>query len=81
GLASVEGTAVVENVEDGTTALELGFSLSKLAGRTAAAAGESAEASEAKADGTRLSLKATLHFLWDRAGFNRWRPAMAGRRN
>src|SRR3546814_7233822 len=22
-----------------------------------------------------------LHFLWDRAQFNRWRPAMAGRRN
>lgn len=81
GLASVEGEAIVENVEDGTTALKLGFSLSKLAGRAAPAAGDSAEASEAKADGARLSLKALLHFLWDRAGFNRWRPAMAGRRN
>lgn len=81
GLASVEGEAIVENVEDGTTALKLGFSLSKLAGRAAPAAETSAEASEAKADGARLSLKALLHFLWDRAGFNRWRPAMSGRRN
>lgn len=81
GLASVEGEAIIENVEDGTTALKLGFSLSKLAGRTAPAAGESTAAGEAKTDGARLSLKAMLHFLWDRAGFNRWRPAMTGRRN
>jgi len=81
GLAAVEGQAIVENIEDGTTALKLGFSLSKLARRVAPAAGDSAEPSEAKADGTRLSLKGTVHFLWDRAGFNRWRPAMAGRRN
>ena len=81
GLGSVEGAAIVENVEDGTTALKLGFSLSKLTGRAAPAAGESVEAGEARTDGARLSLKAMLHFLWDRAGFNRWRPAMAGRRN
>jgi len=81
GLSAVEGEAIIENVEDGTTALKLGFSLSKLGGRTAPAKAESAEASEAKTDGARLSLKAMLHFLWDRAGFNRWRPAMAGRRN
>lgn len=81
GLVTVEGEAIVENVEDGTTALKLGFSLSKLAGRAAPTAGEAAGASEATADGARLSLKAMLHFLWDRAGFNRWRPAMAGRRN
>ncbi|RTM09654.1 MAG: DUF1173 domain-containing protein [Hyphomicrobiales bacterium] len=81
GLAAVEGDAIVENVEDGTTALKLGFSLSKLAGRAAPVAGEGAESGEAKTAGTRLSLKAMLHFLWGRAGFNRWRPAMAGRRN
>jgi hypothetical protein len=81
GLVTVEGEAIVENVEDGTTALKLGFSLSKLARPKVTATGESAEASEATADGAKLSLKAMLHFLWDRAGFNRWRPAMAGRRN
>jgi hypothetical protein len=81
GLSTVEGEAIVENVEDGTTALKLGFSLSKLAGRTAPAIGDSGEPGDVRTDGARLSLKAMLHFLWDRAQFNRWRPAMAGRRN
>lgn len=81
GLAAVEGNAIVENIADGTTALKLGFSLSKLANSAASAGAESREAGEARSDGARLSLKATLHFLWDRAGFNRWQPAMAGRRN
>jgi hypothetical protein len=81
GLGAVEGEAIVENVEDGTTSVKLGFSLSKLAGRTAPAAGDSAGSGDVTTDGARLSLKAMLHYLWDRAGFNRWRPAMAGRRN
>jgi hypothetical protein len=81
GLSAVEGEAIVENVEDGTTALKLGFSLSKLGGRTAPAIGDSADPGDVRTDGARLSLKAMLHFLWDRAQFNRWRPAMAGRRN
>jgi hypothetical protein len=29
----------------------------------------------------RLSLRGLLHFLFERAGFNRWTPAMAGRRH
>ncbi|WP_157016849.1 DUF1173 domain-containing protein [Mesorhizobium xinjiangense] len=81
GLVSVEGEAIIENVEDGTTALKLGFSLSKLSGRAAPGVGEGSQPSEAKTDGVKLSLKAMLHYLWDRAGFNRWRPAMSGRRN
>lgn len=81
GLSAVEGEAIVENVQDGTTALKLGFSLSKLGGRTAPAIGDSADPGDVRTDGARLSLKAMLHFLWDRAQFNRWRPAMAGRRN
>lgn len=28
-----------------------------------------------------MSLRALVHFLFDRAGFNRWAPAMAGKRN
>ncbi|WP_454858662.1 DUF1173 family protein [Rhizobium binxianense] len=57
------------------------MSLSKLAGRTAPAASGAAEPGDVRTDGARLSLKALLHYLWDRAEFNRWRPAMAGRRN
>lgn len=81
GLGTVEGEAIVENVEDGTTHLKLGFNLSKLAGRTAPATTGSIEPGDVRTDGARLSLKAMLHYLWDRAEFNRWRPAMEGRRN
>ncbi len=81
GLGTVEGEAIVENVDDGTTLLKLGFSLSKLAGRTAPAASENVDPGDVRTDGARLSLKAMLHYLWDRAEFSRWRPAMAGRRN
>jgi len=81
GLSAVEGKAIIENIVDGTTALKLGFSLSKLAGRTAPASGNAVDPGDVSTDGARLSLKAMLHFLWDRAQFNRWRPAMAGRRN
>lgn len=81
GRGQVEGGAIVENAEDGTTLLRLDFSLTKLAGRAAPAPREAAEAQAAKTDGSRLSLRALLHFLWERAEFNRWRPAMAGRRN
>ncbi len=81
GLSAVEGEAIIENVEDGTTALKLGFSLSKLGRRTTPSIGDNADPGDVRTDGARLSLKAMLHFLWDRAQFNRWRPAMAGRRN
>lgn len=81
GLGNVGGEAIVENVEDGVTLLRLDFSLSKLAGRAAPAASEASDAGAVKTDGSRLSLKALLHYLWDQAEFNRWRPAMAGKRN
>ena len=37
--------------------------------------------SEVHAPRKRMSLRALLHFLFERAGFNRWYPAMEGRRN
>lgn len=81
GLGNISGEAIVENVEEGVTLLRLDFSLTKLAGRTAPAAREAVDAGAAKTDGSRLSLRALLHYLWDQAEFNRWRPAMAGKRN
>jgi Protein of unknown function (DUF1173) len=36
---------------------------------------------EVRAPRKRMSLRALLHFLYERAGFNRWYPAMEGRRN
>lgn len=80
GLGHVIGSAIQENPEDGTTLLKFEFSLSKGSTRTAPAPGES-EAHSAKADGSKLTLRGTLHYLWEQAGFNRWAPTMAGKRN
>src|SRR5687767_13754525 len=30
---------------------------------------------------SKLSITATLHYLWEEAGFNRWSDRMAGKRN
>lgn len=34
-----------------------------------------------KSDGSRLSLRGLLHYLWDQAGLTRWHPGFAGRRS
>lgn len=79
GLGQVMGTAIQEDPEAGRIALKLGFSLTKIGGRAAPVAGESTGTS-VKADTSKLSLHGMLDYLWDQAGFNRWAPAMAGRR-
>jgi hypothetical protein len=81
GFGHVAGSAIRENVEDGVTVLKLDFSLAKTAAKAAAAAGESGDAGSVKTDGSKLSLRALLHYLWDQAEFNRWRPRMTGKRN
>lgn len=80
GLGDLIGGAITEDVSDGSTALRLGFSLSKVGGR-AAPVSTGAESDTVKTDGKKLTLRATLHYLWDQAGFNRWTPAMAGKRS
>lgn len=79
GLGQVLGTAIDENVDDGMTALKLGFSLTKGATR-AAPTPSSTEADSVKTDGNKLTLRGTLHYLWEQAGFNRWTPGMEGKR-
>ena len=80
GLGQLLGTAIEENVDDGVTALKFGFSLSKGANRSApTASGE--ETDSVKTDGNRLTLRGTLHYLWEQAGFNRWSPGMEGKRS
>jgi len=80
GLGQVMGTAIVENPDIGTTALKLQFSLTKASGRAAPCPGDG-EGDSVKTDGNKLSLRALLHFLWDEAGFQKWSPAMHGKRN
>ena len=81
GFGHVAGSAIQENVEDGVTILRLDFSLSKTGAKAASAAGQGNDAGSVKTDGSKLTLRALLHYLWDQAEFNRWRPGMAGKRN
>lgn len=80
GLGQVLGSAIEENVDDGVTALKFGFSLTKGANRAAPTASGD-ETDSVKTDGNKLTLRGTLHYLWDQAGFSRWSPGMDGKRN
>lgn len=80
GLGEVMGGAIKDNMDDGTTTLKLGFPLSK--GRAHKAGdGIGSEKDSVSSDGKKLSLRGILHYLWEQAGFNRWSPAMADKRN
>src|SRR5882762_9768007 len=80
GLGQVLGSAIAEDPATGATTLKLAFSLSKIAGRstmpTAGSTGDSVSTS-----GTRLSLRALLHYLWDQAELTKWQPGFAGKRS
>jgi hypothetical protein len=83
GLSAVMGAAIRVNPVDGTTALKLDFPLSMArqngAGRTTASV--RAHDGQVVAHPARLSLRSLLHYLWSEAGFHRWTPAMADKRN
>lgn len=78
GAGQVIGSAVKES-EDGTTAISLDFALAKGPARKPPAGG--GEPSETvRADGTKLTMRALLHFLWDESQLTRWSPKMQGKR-
>lgn len=80
GLGQVQGSAITEDADEGVTTLRLGFSLSKTGGKAAPESSGGVSDSVAT-DGTKLTLRAMLHYLWEEAGFNRWTQAMAGKRS
>ncbi|MFX4944858.1 DUF1173 family protein, partial [Acinetobacter baumannii] len=57
------------------------FPLARLTGRPIPHQEAVDDPASVSAPRKRMSLRAVLHFLSDRAGFNRWYPAMAGRRS
>ncbi|PND34753.1 hypothetical protein C1I89_06125 [Achromobacter pulmonis] len=79
GLGELAGDAVLET-QPGRVELRVDFPWARLDGRSIAR-GEPKEPAEVSVPRRRMSLRAVLHFLFERAGFNRWTPAMAGRRN
>ena len=80
GLGQVMGSAIQEDPTDGNTSLKLDFSLTKVGGR-AAPLPSGSESDSVSTDGTKLTLRGTLHYLWEEAGFNRWVPGMEGKRS
>jgi hypothetical protein len=79
GLGQVLGTAIAEDPATGETTLKLDFPLSKISGRSTIPAAEGTGDSVAT-DGTKLSLRGLLHYLWDQADLTRWQPGFAGKR-
>lgn len=78
GLGDVLGTAIKENEEDGITELRFGFSMTKVPGRDKK--NETSDSDSIKSDGSKLTLRSILDYLWEQAGFNKWTPAMEGKR-
>jgi hypothetical protein len=79
GLGELVGEAVLES-ELGTIELRVDFPWTRSSGR-GVPRGEPQDVSEVEVSRRRMSLRALMHFLFERAGFNRWTPAMEGRRN
>ena len=80
GLSQVLGSAITEDPDSGETTLKLGFSMSKIGGRSTIPAPGSASDSVVS-DGTKLSLRGLLHYLWDQAELTRWHAGFAGKRS
>ncbi|THF64968.1 DUF1173 domain-containing protein [Pseudothauera nasutitermitis] len=79
GLGELMGEAVLEP-EPGRVELRVDFPWTRRMG-TGVPHGEPREQVEVAVPQRRMSLRALLHFLFERAGFNRWSPAMAGKRS
>jgi hypothetical protein len=79
GLGELMGEAIIETAL-GNIELRVDFPWVRIMGR-GVAPGEPHDPGEVVVARRRMSLRALMHFLFERAGFNRWLPAMAGKRN
>jgi hypothetical protein len=79
GLGEVLGEAIIERGPDGVE-LRLDFPLTRRIGHSFAAK-EPQPTGEVTVARKALSLRGLLHYLWERAGFNRWYPRMQGKRS
>lgn len=79
GLAQVQGHAILEDTQNDTVELKLDFALSKISGRTLPTPKDT-PADSVKSDGTKLTIRGLLHYLWHTAQLDKWYPAMQGKR-
>lgn len=77
GLGELVGDAVLE-LESGNIELRVDFAWTKMTGR-GVLRGEPKDVSEVEVSRRRMSLRALMHFLFERAGFNRWMEPCDGR--
>jgi hypothetical protein len=80
GLGELLGEAIVEHAPE-EVEIRTAFPLARLNGKPMPKGEPSDDPVVVNAPRKRMSLRAVLHFLYDRAGFNRWYPAMEGRRS
>lgn len=80
GLGQVIGSAIREELETETTTLALDFALTKGRSRPLGTDSE-VEHESVRSDGTKLTMRGLLHYLYDDAGLTRWTPAMDGKRS
>ncbi len=73
GLGQVLGSAIREDPATGETTLKLDFALSKI-GRRSTVPPTQDSSDSVSTDGTKLSLRGLLHYLWDQAELTRWQP-------
>jgi hypothetical protein len=79
GLGELIGEAVIEHTPE-MVELRVDFPLARVPGK-AIPRGESLQPGDITAPRHRMSLRAVMHYLFERAGFNRWHPAMEGKRS
>lgn len=78
GLGQLMGQSIIERSPD-CVELHVDFPLARAPGRAIASSVPQGLA-EISATRHRMSLRAVMHFLFERAGLNRWYPAMEGKR-
>lgn len=80
GNGQVMGSAIQEDPVSGVTALTLDFALSRSGPRTIDA-GDAMPGGSVASDGSRLTLRGLLHYLWDEAELTHWKPGFEGKRS
>jgi hypothetical protein len=80
GLGELLGDAIVEHTPEHVE-IRTDFPLARVSGKPLAKGETVSDPASVTSPRRRMSLRAVLHFLYDRAGFNRWYPGMEGKRN
>lgn len=82
GLGALIGESVIEHAPD-SVELRVGFPLVRLPRGScqSASSSERAPPTDINAPRHRMTLRAVLHYLFERARLNHWHPAMEGKRN